>query len=95
LQKQLGSGLYFNWDLITDRKRLVRDPYFFDKEPWQPHQPRLLIFDEIHKYARWKSYPKGVFDRCPGLLSSFRGSTACWRRNEPGEQISRADSYCR
>jgi hypothetical protein len=62
LQKQAGGALYFNWDLISDRKRLARDPYFFDKEAWEPRRPRLLIFDEIHKYVRWKSYLKGVYD---------------------------------
>jgi hypothetical protein len=62
IQRELGGGLYFNWDLITDRKRLARDPYFFETEAWEPRRPRLLIFDEIHKYARWKSYLKGVYD---------------------------------
>ena len=61
LLRRHGSGLYFNWDLITDRKRLARDPYFFEKEP-RGRKQLLLIFDEIHKYARWKSYLKGVYD---------------------------------
>lgn len=57
-----GGGVYFNWDLITDRKRLARDPYFFEKEPRGRGGLPLLVFDEIHKYARWKSYLKGVYD---------------------------------
>ena len=62
LEKTLVGGLYVNWDLITHRKRLTRDPYFFEKEPRKPGRPCLLVFDEIHKYARWKSYLKGVYD---------------------------------
>lgn len=62
LLKGLGGGIYFNWDLVTDRKRLARDPYFFEKAPRRPRERPLLVFDEIHKYARWKSYLKGVYD---------------------------------
>ena len=62
LLKRRGGGIYFNWDLITDRKRLATDPYFFEKEPRGRRGPPLLVFDEIHKYARWKSYLKGVYD---------------------------------
>ena len=39
LQAQYGGGIYFNWDLLTDRKRLARDPYFFEKEPRPPTSP--------------------------------------------------------
>jgi predicted AAA+ superfamily ATPase len=56
------EGVYFNWDLATDRKRLARDPYFFEKEPLKRREPPLLVYDEIHKYRRWKSYLKGVYD---------------------------------
>jgi hypothetical protein len=62
LLRRHGGGIYFNWDLITDRRRLARDPYFFEKEPRGRGGRPLLVFDEIHKYARWKSYLKGVFD---------------------------------
>lgn len=62
VRTQFPQGLYFNWDILTDQRRLARDPYFFDKEPRKTGEPFLLILDEIHKYARWKSYLKGVFD---------------------------------
>jgi predicted AAA+ superfamily ATPase len=61
LLRRHGRGVYFNWDLITDRRRLAKDPYFFEKEP-RDRASLLLVFDEIHKYARWKSYLKGVYD---------------------------------
>jgi predicted AAA+ superfamily ATPase len=68
LLEELGGGIYFNWDLITHRRRLARDPYFFEREPGKPGQRPLLVFDEIHKYSRWKSYLKGVYD---GFHDSF------------------------
>jgi hypothetical protein len=62
LEGKSGGGIYFNWDLITHRKLLAKDPYFFDKEPRRPGSRPLLLFDELHKYTRWKSYLKGVYD---------------------------------
>jgi predicted AAA+ superfamily ATPase len=58
-----GQSLYFNWDVVADQKRLLKDPAFFEKENRNPRKPFLVLFDEIHKYARWKNYLKGVFDR--------------------------------
>lgn len=56
------DGTYFSWDIATDRRRLARDPYFFERDPRQGSGLPLLVFDELHKYARWKNYLKGVFD---------------------------------
>ncbi len=56
------AGRYFNWDLPSDRKILTKDPTFFEKDPiTRPGRP-LVVFDELHKFARWKNYLKGVFD---------------------------------
>lgn len=60
------QGLSFNWDVITDQKRLLANPYFFEGEQRDPRKPFLVIFDEIHKYARWKNYLKGAYDRHRG-----------------------------
>jgi predicted AAA+ superfamily ATPase len=62
MRQSSGEGIYFNWDLITDRKRLTQNPYFFETLPREPGSRPLLVFDEIHKYSRWKSYLKGVYD---------------------------------
>lgn len=52
---------YFNWDITTHKKNLLRDPlYFWQKEP--PHLPCRIVLDEIHKYPRWKRFLKGFFD---------------------------------
>jgi predicted AAA+ superfamily ATPase len=57
------SGRYFNWDVASDRKLLAKDPTFFEKDcPGDQAHPPLVVFDELHKYARWKNYLKGTFD---------------------------------
>lgn len=56
------NRLYFNWDIVTDKKRLVEDPYFFRNLRRADESTPLVILDEIHKYKDWKNYLKGVFD---------------------------------
>ncbi len=63
------QGAYFNWDLASDQKRLLRDPAFFEREDRDPRRPFLVVLDEIHKYARWKNYLKGAYD---GYSGDFR-----------------------
>lgn len=58
---QQGGALYFSWDDIRDQKKLAKNPYFFEETDRKPHN--LIIFDEIHKYSRWKNYLKGAFDK--------------------------------
>ena len=56
-------GRYFNWDIASDRKVLAKDPTFFEKEcATSPGARALVVFDELHKYARWKNYLKGIYD---------------------------------
>lgn len=45
---------YFNWDNKIHRERLLRLEL--------PDNQRLLILDEIHKYAGWRNWLKGYFD---------------------------------
>jgi len=68
-RKTFSQSLYFNWDIITDQKRLLKNPYFFEEENRDPGKPFLVVFDEIHKYARWKNYLKGAYD---GYHKEFR-----------------------
>lgn len=48
------NGEYFNWDNDDDRKAILR-------KEWRTDSP-LVIFDELHKYPRWKSWIKGIYD---------------------------------
>ncbi len=54
LKSTNGLGKSFNWDRDRDRKALL-------KEQWTD-EDRLLIFDEIHKFKRWKNWVKGIYD---------------------------------
>lgn len=61
------SFLYLNWDNITDREVIlagIEEIYQrFNPELAQKQQTAsLIIFDEIHKYSKWKTLLKGYFD---------------------------------
>lgn len=62
-QRQFNQSLYLNWDTLPHQKRILTDPAFLEKENREPDQPFLVVLDEIHKYARWKNYLKGVYDQ--------------------------------
>jgi len=48
------AGLYLNWDFDEDRQDI------FQKR-WSTDNP-LLIFDELHKFPKWKGWIKGIYD---------------------------------
>src|SRR3989338_5689785 len=50
-QKQ---GLYYNWDLDSDRSRIIEKSWGEKEE--------VVVFDELHKFPRWKNWIKGIFD---------------------------------
>jgi uncharacterized protein len=51
------AGAYFNLDNDYDRRTALKQQWGDEKE--------LVVFDELHKYARWKRWLKGVFDTRP------------------------------
>ncbi|OGR60644.1 MAG: hypothetical protein A2X36_04895 [Elusimicrobia bacterium GWA2_69_24] len=63
LQSRRGSpGLYRNWDDLGFRREISRSPYGFLDE-YRPSGPRpLAVLDEIHKFPKWKTYLKGLWD---------------------------------
>jgi hypothetical protein len=62
IARDFSSSDYFNWDIISDKQRLLSDPAFFQKLPRPDASRPLVILDEIHKYKKWKTYLKGLFD---------------------------------
>ncbi len=72
LKKFNSEQLYYNWDNIVIRKRLLNDPYFFmeDIEKYQVEKP-LVVFDEIHKFPNWKNYLKGIYDTYSDKIDFF------------------------
>jgi len=55
------EGAYFNWDIETHRRRILRAPEHFWDDPDVGAKVRVVL-DEIHKYPRWKRFLKGLFD---------------------------------
>ena len=47
---------YLNWDAAPHRDRILRG---------ELPEGRLWIFDEIHKYRRWRNFLKGLYDSRP------------------------------
>ena len=62
LSKNLAKDLeakmqYYNWDADESRHAIL-------KKRWLP-ETTMVIFDELHKYPRWKQWIKGVYDLKP------------------------------
>ena len=57
LERYESDGIYLNWDDEEHRRSILA-------RSWKTSD-RLIIFDELHKYGRWKSWLKGVFDTRP------------------------------
>lgn len=51
-----GSAGYLNWDIAEHREKILRA---------ELPATKLWIFDEIHKYRRWRNYLKGLYDGRP------------------------------
>lgn len=63
------SSLYFNYDIPANKARILTDPTFFEELDRKKEILPLIILDEIHKYADWKNYLKGIYD---GYADEFR-----------------------
>jgi predicted AAA+ superfamily ATPase len=60
-----GTNTYFNWDIQASRHHIVQGPdAVADNAGLQTLQQVLpiIVFDEIHKYGKWKTFLKGFFD---------------------------------
>jgi len=54
LSESFPDGRYFNWDFDEDRQDIL-------KKKWSTDDT-LLVFDELHKFPRWKRWIKGIYD---------------------------------
>lgn len=54
LENHFTTGRYFNWDFDEDRDGILGKKWL--------KKDRLLVFDELHKFPRWKQWIKGVYD---------------------------------
>jgi len=48
------AGRYLNWDFDEDRQDILQ-------KRWSANNT-LLVFDELHKFPRWKRWIKGIYD---------------------------------
>lgn len=56
---------YFNWDNQDHRSLIIGGPRRISEEiglSQLRQEPQVIIFDEIHKYSKWKDFLKGFFD---------------------------------
>ncbi len=68
LGQNFDAPTYLNWDNRSHRRAIL-------DQQWAP-ETDLLVFDELHKYARWKSHIKGVWDtRQHGARAIVTGSS--------------------
>ncbi len=54
LMQDFSSAVYFNWDDELKKNKIL-------KRDWKVSD-RLIIFDELHKFKRWKKRLKGLYD---------------------------------
>jgi len=54
LSEEYRSHLYLNWDNPKHKIQII-------KQQWPP-DTQCIVFDEIHKYDKWKNHIKGIWD---------------------------------
>lgn len=62
--RRLGEH-YSNWDNIDDRETILAGPEALAARMRLDRlsaTPPIIVFDELHKYPRWKQFLKGFFD---------------------------------
>ena len=78
---QGNDAQYLNYDVATDRAVIER-------QSWRA-QSRLLVFDEIHRMADWKTWLKGVVDGRPtGQQLLVTGSARMDTFRQSGESLA-------
>lgn len=69
--QERGPASYLSWDNDDHRERILAGPAAIAKtlglESLGPAPP-ILVLDEVHKYGRWKTFLKGLFDTYSGSL---------------------------
>ncbi|MBU2567566.1 MAG: ATP-binding protein [Elusimicrobia bacterium] len=63
IASEFKNKLYFCWDIVEHRKKLIQNPAFFENINRVDESMPLIVFDEIHKYRQWKNYLKGIYDQ--------------------------------
>ena len=65
------SKFYLNWDNLDEQRLIIEGPKavatYIGLENLTQKEP-VVIFDEIHKYGKWKTFIKGFFDTYGGQI---------------------------
>ena len=68
---RLHADAYVNWDNIDDRELILAGPgtliSAFELDRLSETVP-IILFDELHKFPRWKQFLKGFFDTHAGRV---------------------------
>ena len=57
------DSVYFNWDIVSDRRLIMQHPDdFWARKGQSGKKPVIIVLDEIHKFPRWKRFLKGLYD---------------------------------
>ena len=79
LQKRPSAAAYLNWDIADDRSRILAGEFAPDP---------LIVFDEIHKYARWRDLLKGFYDEhSPERTALVTGSARLDHYRKGGDSL--------
>ena len=54
LGEEYKNPVYLNWDHRSERKIILNEKWSADAD--------YIVFDELHKYPRWKRWVKGIYD---------------------------------
>ncbi len=64
------ADVYLDWDNEDHREIILQGPgaiFNYAELSMLSRQPRVLVFDELHKYSRWKQLLKGFYDTYPDV----------------------------
>jgi len=67
--------IYLNWDDEDDKRTILKKSWSRDTE--------LIIFDELHKRSKWKSWIKGIYDKeknLPPILATGSAKMNIFRK---------------
>ena len=78
------ADVYLNWDNLDDRRKLLAGPTSVATAIGLEQlraKPPVAVFDERHKYPKWKGRLKGLFDTNPNGRPGT--SSRQWRQPSP------------
>lgn len=85
---QFSKNAYFNWDNDEDRRAILHKEWLSEDS--------LIIFDELHKFPRWKNWVKGLYDKKPSHQQYLvTGSARLDTYKRGGDSLMRRYHYWR